>query len=96
MARALAADFWLLRHQPAGELSLISLVTPVLATLLGVAVGDGKIDAATIVGTGLVIAGLPGGAEPTGTQPNAATCFEAVTNGFSFRSTAIALRFAGS
>ncbi|MBK8097894.1 MAG: EamA family transporter [Planctomycetes bacterium] len=55
---AFSTYFWLLRHMPAGKLSLISYVTPVLATLLGVAVGDGKLDGATIVGTGLVIAGV--------------------------------------
>ncbi|MBK8097891.1 MAG: EamA family transporter [Planctomycetes bacterium] len=40
---AFSTCFWLLRYMPAGKLSLISYVTPVLATLLGVAVGDGKI-----------------------------------------------------
>jgi drug/metabolite transporter (DMT)-like permease len=50
--------FWLLRHTRASQMGLISYVTPVLATLLGAAVGDGALDLAAVLGTGLVIAGI--------------------------------------
>ncbi len=48
----------LLRTAPASMLSLISYVTPVLAMLLGAAVGDGRIDGAAWLGAGLVVAGV--------------------------------------
>jgi drug/metabolite transporter (DMT)-like permease len=50
--------FWLLQRVPATRLSLISYVTPVLAMLLGVAVGDGHADSALWLGTAAVIAGV--------------------------------------
>lgn len=50
--------FHLLRSAPASQLSLISYVTPVLALLLGVAVGDGALDARAWLGSGLVVAGV--------------------------------------
>ena len=50
--------FWLLRRAPASHLSLISYVTPVLAMLLGAAVGDGAMDGAAWFGTVLVTGGV--------------------------------------
>ncbi len=50
--------FWLLQRVPATRLALISYVTPVLAMLLGVAVGDGQADAALWLGTAAVVAGV--------------------------------------
>lgn len=50
--------FWLLQRVPATRLSLISYVTPVLAMLLGTAVGDGHADQALWLGTAAVIAGV--------------------------------------
>lgn len=50
--------FWLLRTAPASKLSLITYVTPVLAMLLGAAVGDGTMPMAAWLGTGLVVAGI--------------------------------------
>lgn len=50
--------FWLLRTAPASQLALISYVTPVLAMLLGAAVGDGEADPMAWVGTALVVTGV--------------------------------------
>ena len=50
--------FWLLRTAPASMLSLITYVTPVLAMLLGAAVGDGTMTAGAWLGTALVTAGI--------------------------------------
>ncbi|MFY9341886.1 MAG: EamA family transporter [Planctomycetota bacterium] len=50
--------FWLLQRVPASRLSLISYVTPVLAVLLGVAVGDGTADRYLWLGTGFVVGGV--------------------------------------
>jgi len=50
--------FWLLRTAPASRLALISYVTPVLAMLIGAAVGDGTLDALAWVGTTLVVTGV--------------------------------------
>lgn len=49
---------WLLRTAPASMLSLINYVTPVLAMLFGVAVGDGSMDAMSWCGTALVVTGI--------------------------------------
>lgn len=50
--------FWLLRRAPASRLSLISYVTPILALLLGYAVGDGTLDLATLFGAACIAAGI--------------------------------------
>jgi len=50
--------YWLLRTAPASRLALISYVTPVLAVLLGAALGDGHTDPHTWAGTALVVAGV--------------------------------------
>lgn len=50
--------FWLLRTAPASQLALISYVTPVLAMLLGAAVGDGEPDTMAWTGTALVVTGV--------------------------------------
>jgi drug/metabolite transporter (DMT)-like permease len=50
--------FWLLRTAPASMLSLITYVTPVLAMLLGTAVGDGEVGPAAWLGTALVTTGI--------------------------------------
>ncbi len=57
-ALAFGVYFWLLRTTPASRLALITYVTPVLAMLLGAAVGDGAMDAMAWLGTGLVVAGV--------------------------------------
>lgn len=50
--------FWLLQRVPASRLALVSYVTPVLAMLLGVAVGDGSSDVWLWVGTAFVVGGV--------------------------------------
>lgn len=50
--------FWLLQRVPASRLALISYVTPVLAVLLGVLVGDGVFGAPLAFGTLLVVGGI--------------------------------------
>lgn len=50
--------FWLLQRVPASRLALISYVTPVLAVLLGIAVGDGTFGWPLGAGTALVVAGV--------------------------------------
>ena len=50
--------FWLLRTAPASQLALISYVTPILAMLLGAAVGDGTPDRLAWLGAGLVVHGV--------------------------------------
>lgn len=50
--------FWLLRTVAASRLALITYVTPVLAMLLGAAVGDGTMDRAAWLGAALVTAGI--------------------------------------
>jgi len=50
--------FWLLQRVPASHLSLISYVTPPLAVILGVLVGDGAFGLASLLGTLLVVAGI--------------------------------------
>ncbi len=50
--------FWLLRTVAASRLALITYVTPILAMLLGAAVGDGSMDAAAWSGALLVTAGI--------------------------------------
>lgn len=52
------AYFWLLQRMPASRLSLISYVTPVIAVLLGAAVGDGALTPALAGGAALVVAGI--------------------------------------
>ena len=50
--------YWLMRWAPASDLALVSYVTPVLALLLGWAVKDHSLDAATIAGSALVAVGI--------------------------------------
>ena len=50
--------FWLLQRVPASRLSLVSYVTPVLAVVLGVLVGDGASTTSLWLGTALVTAGV--------------------------------------
>lgn len=50
--------FWLLRTVAASRLALITYVTPVLAMLIGAAVGDGAMDGAAWLGAALVTAGI--------------------------------------
>ena len=50
--------FWLLRTVPASMLALINYVTPVLAMLLAVLVGDGSYGTAAYTGAGLVVLGI--------------------------------------
>ena len=50
--------FWLLQRVSASRLSLISYVTPVLAVVLGVVVGDGELSLALAIGTLLVVMGI--------------------------------------
>jgi drug/metabolite transporter (DMT)-like permease len=50
--------FWLLRHMPAHELSLISYVTPALALLLGTLVGQEQFTVFTAIGSALILAGV--------------------------------------
>jgi len=50
--------FWLLRTVAASRLALITYVTPVVAMLLGAAVGDGTMDGAAWLGALLVTAGI--------------------------------------
>lgn len=50
--------FWLLRSAPASRLALISYVTPILALGIGWVVGDGTLDLATLLGTGLIVTGI--------------------------------------
>ncbi|MBL9079410.1 MAG: EamA family transporter [Planctomycetes bacterium] len=55
---AFGVYFRLLRSAPASMLSLITYVTPVLAMLLGAAVGDGDMTVAAWLGTALVAGGV--------------------------------------
>ncbi|MFK7740146.1 MAG: DMT family transporter [Planctomycetota bacterium] len=57
-AMTFAIYMWLLRTAPASMLSLINYITPVLAMLLGAAVGDGALDAFAWLGAALVTAGI--------------------------------------
>lgn len=50
--------FWLLQRVPASRLALVSYVTPVLAVLLGVAVGDGDAGPSLWLGAALVVGGV--------------------------------------
>jgi len=50
--------FWLLRHAPANQLSVIAYVTPLIALTLGVTVGDEPVTAWTLVGLGAILAGV--------------------------------------
>lgn len=52
------AYFWLLQRVPASRLAMISYVTPVLAVVLGVIVGDGTADRWLWLGTALVVIGV--------------------------------------
>jgi drug/metabolite transporter (DMT)-like permease len=49
---------WLLRYVPAYRMSLTSFVIPVVALLFGAAVGGEPLGARTLLGTGLVLAGV--------------------------------------
>ena len=49
---------WLLRYVPASRMSLTSFVIPVVALLLGAAVGGEPLGANTLLGTGLVLGGV--------------------------------------
>jgi drug/metabolite transporter (DMT)-like permease len=49
---------WLLRYVPAYRLSLTAYVTPVVALLLGNAIGDEPLRETTIAGTALVLGGV--------------------------------------
>lgn len=49
---------WLLRFVPAYRMALVSFVIPVVALLLGAAFGDEPLGPRTLLGTGLVLAGL--------------------------------------
>jgi drug/metabolite transporter (DMT)-like permease len=57
-ALTFGAYFWLLQRVPASRLSLVSYVTPVLAVLLGIAVGDGVAGLPLLLGTTLVVLGI--------------------------------------
>lgn len=50
--------FWLLRHTPAHELSLISYLTPAVALTLGPLVAGERVGLGTIAACGLVLAGV--------------------------------------
>jgi drug/metabolite transporter (DMT)-like permease len=50
--------FWLLRWSSASQLSLIAYVTPCLALLFGWALGDGALDAVTLLGAVAIAAGI--------------------------------------
>lgn len=50
--------FWLLRHTPAHELSLISYLTPAVALLLSASVGSERITAFTVAGCVAILAGV--------------------------------------
>lgn len=49
---------WLMRWVPAYKMSLIAYVTPVNALFLGVMLGDEKVGALTLVGSGVVLLGV--------------------------------------
>ncbi len=49
---------WLLRYVPAYRLSLTAYITPVVALLLGSAVGQEPLRASTLAGTALVLSGV--------------------------------------
>jgi drug/metabolite transporter (DMT)-like permease len=49
---------WLLRYVPATRMSLTSFVIPVVALLLGAAVGGEPLGANTLLGTALVLGGV--------------------------------------
>lgn len=53
--------FWLLRHVPAFQLALISYIIPLVALLLGVALGDEPLGAGTLAGTALILLGVAAG-----------------------------------
>ena len=50
--------FWLLRHAPAYELSLISYVTPVVALFVGATIGDEGLGWKRLLGTAFVLCGV--------------------------------------
>lgn len=50
--------FWLLRHESAHRMSLISYVTPVIALAIGWGFGNERVGASTIVGAGAIWAGI--------------------------------------
>jgi drug/metabolite transporter (DMT)-like permease len=50
--------FWLLRHAPATQLSMIAFITPVLALLLGALVAGEPVTGTTVGGAGLVVLGV--------------------------------------
>lgn len=50
--------FWLMRHWPANRLSLIAYLTPVVALVLGTAVGGEAIAWHTVLGTVLILLGV--------------------------------------
>ncbi len=50
--------FWLLRYAPAHQLSLIAYVTPVIALILGWAVGAEPITVFTLAGAAMIIGGV--------------------------------------
>jgi len=65
--------FWLLRHVEANRLSVIAYVTPGVALLLGVALRDEPVGPWTLVGLGLILAGVAlvhrGGRRPAAPSP---------------------------
>lgn len=71
--------FWLLRWAQANRMSLIAYATAPLALLFGWLVGDGEIDAATVVSTTAIVAGIvlvlrqtpPSAPKANGTAPTA-------------------------
>lgn len=50
--------YWLLRHAPASELSLIAYVIPAIALTLGALVGGEPVSATTLQGSAIVLAGV--------------------------------------
>jgi len=50
--------FWALRHAPAGKLSLVAYITPVIAVWLGWLVYDEPITPTLMLGTALIIGGV--------------------------------------
>jgi O-acetylserine/cysteine efflux transporter len=49
---------WLLRYVPAYKLSLVSFVIPVIALFLGALLGGEPLEAHTLLGAGIVLAGV--------------------------------------
>ena len=50
--------FWLMRHAPAYQMSLIAYITPVIALALGWSVGAEPVTSMTLAGTALILAGV--------------------------------------